>query len=169
MTMTITAEDKVLMKLTMFREDSGGGLDGMRAVGHVIYNRALKRKQSIYKVCTQPWQFSSINCPGGGKEQTGIPPLVTAEEVTRLKLRLNDYLMFRNILSDWPQEGTSDWTLYQSLEKVVLDITSDVDLDITNGATMYYASSMTKPPKWDFTKLVFTGEIGEQKYYREIV
>jgi spore germination cell wall hydrolase CwlJ-like protein len=56
--------DKFMLALTMWREARHEGHDGMRAVGHVISNRASEWNKSIAEICTQPMQFSSITYPG---------------------------------------------------------------------------------------------------------
>ena len=50
--------------LTMWREARGEGQDGMRAVGHVIDNRAKLHGLSWAQVVYQRLQFSSMTAPG---------------------------------------------------------------------------------------------------------
>lgn len=55
---------KVLLALTIWREARGEGLDGMRAVAHVIRNRVMAWKQDWDQVMTNRNQFSSLSTPG---------------------------------------------------------------------------------------------------------
>lgn len=56
--------DKAITALTIWREASGEGMVGMRAVLHVIMNRASRHNLDLAQVCEQPWQFSSLTAPG---------------------------------------------------------------------------------------------------------
>ena len=60
----MTIQDEVVLALTIWRENRGGGLSGMQSVANVILNRAKLQKQSVYEVCTKHAQFSSISMPG---------------------------------------------------------------------------------------------------------
>lgn len=53
-----------ILSLTAWREARGEGHEGMRAVAHVIFNRARSQKKSISEVCTARLQFSSLTSPG---------------------------------------------------------------------------------------------------------
>ncbi len=57
-------EDLKLVCLVMWREARGEGLEGMRAVSHVIKNRSLAWKQTWEQVIMAPNQFSSMTHPG---------------------------------------------------------------------------------------------------------
>lgn len=46
--------------LCLWREARGEGHDGMRAVCHVIANRALKHRRSWAEIIYAQWQFSSM-------------------------------------------------------------------------------------------------------------
>jgi spore germination cell wall hydrolase CwlJ-like protein len=60
----MTTQDEVLIAITVYRENRGGGYQGMQSVANVIQNRAAKARQSPYAVCTRHAQFSSISMPG---------------------------------------------------------------------------------------------------------
>lgn len=51
---------KWVTALCLWKEARGEGHDGMRAVCHVIANRALRRNKSWAEIVYQPWQFSSM-------------------------------------------------------------------------------------------------------------
>ena len=56
--------DVSIAALCAWREASGEGEQGMRAVLHVIANRSRKWNKSILAVVTQPKQFSSMTIRG---------------------------------------------------------------------------------------------------------
>ena len=56
--------DLVVMALTLWRENRGGGEAGMHSVANVIMNRARKSGRSVYHECVAPWQFSSMTAKG---------------------------------------------------------------------------------------------------------
>jgi hypothetical protein len=50
--------------LCAWREDRGGGCNGMQAVLNVLWNRAMTHKTSMYREATRPMQFSAMTAPG---------------------------------------------------------------------------------------------------------
>lgn len=60
----MTASDQVILALTCWRENRGGGYAGMQSVANVVMNRAKKSGRSPYAECVLPWQFSSITAAG---------------------------------------------------------------------------------------------------------
>ena len=54
----------VALALCMWREARGEGLEGMRAVAHVVRNRHLGGWGSLVQVITAPKQFSSMSLRG---------------------------------------------------------------------------------------------------------
>lgn len=56
-------EDFTLAAITIWREAAGEGIEGMRAVLHVILNRTKDSRWglTVMETCTQPWQFSCFN------------------------------------------------------------------------------------------------------------
>lgn len=59
-----TTYDKILCAICVFREARGDGNDAMRAVAHVINNRAQAWKKTWAEVITDKNQFSSISVLG---------------------------------------------------------------------------------------------------------
>lgn len=57
-------QDQVILAITVWRENRGGGLPGMQSVANVILNRAAKRGTTAYAECTRAKQFSSMTAPG---------------------------------------------------------------------------------------------------------
>ncbi len=60
----MTKQDEIVSSLTVWRENRGGGIQGMQSVLNVIMNRAAAHGHSPYTVCTTHAQFSSISMPG---------------------------------------------------------------------------------------------------------
>lgn len=52
--------NKIAIK-TIYGEARGEGFIGMKAVAHVLLNRARIKNQSLDEVCLKPWQFSCWN------------------------------------------------------------------------------------------------------------
>jgi spore germination cell wall hydrolase CwlJ-like protein len=59
----MTIQDQFMLALTIWRENRGGGQEGMQSVANVILNRAHKNNSTPYEVCTKYRQFSSITQP----------------------------------------------------------------------------------------------------------
>lgn len=57
----MTPADIATAAATLWGEARGEGPEGLRAVWHVIQNRAAARKQTIEAVCRAPKQFSCWN------------------------------------------------------------------------------------------------------------
>jgi N-acetylmuramoyl-L-alanine amidase len=116
----MTIADQFLIALTAWRENRGGGLQGMQSVANVIVNRAKARNQTPYQVCTARLQFSSITAAGD-------PNLIL-----------------------YPQQTDSEWTTAQllagqaasgTLEDITEGATSYYALSIP---APYWAASMKK-------------------------
>jgi N-acetylmuramoyl-L-alanine amidase len=60
----VTLSDQFVLALTCWRENRGGGWEGMQSVANVVMNRAAHRKTSPYAECVRPWQFSSLTAKG---------------------------------------------------------------------------------------------------------
>jgi spore germination cell wall hydrolase CwlJ-like protein len=60
----VSAQSTAITALTCWRENRGGGYQGMQSVANAIANRAQTRRLSLYAVCTQPEQFSSLTAKG---------------------------------------------------------------------------------------------------------
>lgn len=58
---------KFVLALTMWREASGEGREGMRAVGHVIWNRHMSEAADVITIIEGKNQFSSMTVAGDGQ------------------------------------------------------------------------------------------------------
>lgn len=156
--MTLTDDDRFLLKLTAWRENRGAGENGMQSVMNVILNRAAKRGESVYDVCTDRLQFSSVSTPGD--PETAL----------------------------WSKsKNPADWAAWLDAARLVAFAVAGSLEDLTGGATDYYAvhglaaSEQSEQPlqlptgitvpfprTWDRTKLKFTRLIGGQAFFVEV-
>ena len=60
----LTEQDIAIGALCAWRENRGGGAQGMQSVINVLVNRAEQRGTSIYAEAVRRWQFSSMTAPG---------------------------------------------------------------------------------------------------------
>lgn len=60
----MTIQDQVIGALTMWRENRGGGTQGMQSVLNVLMNRAQKRGTDVYAEAVRRLQFSSMTDEG---------------------------------------------------------------------------------------------------------
>ncbi len=60
----MTIQDQVIGALTMWRENRGGGTQGMQSVLNVLMNRARKRGTDVYAEAVRRLQFSSMTATG---------------------------------------------------------------------------------------------------------
>jgi N-acetylmuramoyl-L-alanine amidase len=128
----LNSVDQVLLALTAWRENRGGGLKGMQSVINVICNRAKKRNTSPYEECVRPWQFSSITAKGDPE------------------------------LTLWPAPSDEQFSTAQTLATLA---GRNELVDITGGATFYYALSMKTPPSWA-ASMTKTVEIQNQAFFK---
>jgi N-acetylmuramoyl-L-alanine amidase len=116
--MTWADWDVAITALCAWREARGEGREGMRAVMHVIRNRAEAASHSWADVVSVPWQFSSLTARGDPE------------------------------LTLWPVHGNRDWESFETAMQLAADISEGIDAeDITGGATHYIADSI-EPPAW---------------------
>lgn len=146
-------DDVAAAALTAYAEARGDTRDGSSveeriAVLHAIRNRAARSGRTVKDECLRPLQFSCWN-PDGSRNHKAL--LEAAEAV--LQHQVLDPLL--------------EETLY--LARGVLE---GVILDTTRGATVYWAPLVMQPPgsrpKWDWSKLLWVGDVGTQKFYREV-
>ena len=156
--MRLSLDDEFVLKLTAWRENRGGGIEGMQSVMNAIVNRAVKERSTVYNVCTAPEQFSSMTV-------------------------LGDAGTVR-----WAKEGNSaSWQTWQEADRLAAAAQADRLEDLTGGATLYYAPAALAPenraavdyrlpagdtvpfPKgWDRTKVKFTRQVAGQLFFVEL-
>jgi len=103
-----------LLALVMWREARGEGLEGMRAVAHVIRNRVFMWHKGWIEVITAKNQFSSMASKGDGQlvmwPQDGDQDFEVAKRVARAVLTgLDQDLTKGAVYYENPQVATSAW------------------------------------------------------------
>jgi Cell Wall Hydrolase len=138
-----------------WRENRGGGTQGMQSVLNVLANRAARDHTSLYAEAIKRLQFSSMTA-GGDPELVLFP-------IDDLYGVINDpqYLQ---------AEQMARWALAGNLP------------DLTAGATDYYAPLGLKnattlkvngklvpfPSKWNSAKVVYTATVADQLFFKEV-
>lgn len=87
----MTPVDTVIGALCAWRENRGGGTQGMQSVLNVLANRAVQRKTSIYAEAVRKMQFSSMTAPGD-PELTLFPAPTDPQWIESLSLAGTDNL-----------------------------------------------------------------------------
>jgi len=119
------------------REAGGEGQRGMQAVANVIANRA--NNKTPFEVVNRKWQFSCVNSITVTKSDT-----------------------WENVIAK--SKRHRKW--FDALE-LAKKVENKNLLDITNGATHYYAPKKVKTnPSWA-AKIEYKTTIGNHKFYRE--
>jgi hypothetical protein len=150
----MTIQDQVVAALTCWRENRGGKPQpaAMQSVMNVIMNRSAKTGNDPYTVCTTHAQFSSMTQPG--------PEDILWATTTNV----------------------ADWEAWQIAISLAAQAAAGTLTDITGLATLYYAPSSIQstktitingtvypfPQGWKESVVVFTCEIGNQLFFREV-
>jgi spore germination cell wall hydrolase CwlJ-like protein len=147
----MTSADLVLLALTCWRENRGGGYVGMQSVANVVMNRVARRGTDAYTECTRPLQFSSITARGDAQ------------------------------LNLWPNEADDQWLQAKSIAGLAAaaalpDLTGGAtDYYAPAGLgpqrlgktfTLPNGASVAFPDGWDPDAVAFTGEIAGQLFFR---
>jgi len=150
----VTIQDQVILALTAWRENRGGGTAGMQSVMNVVLNRAAKHGQSPYTVCTTHEQFTSIN-----------PPSTMTVAATETGL--------------WPSDTDPQW---QTALQMAQRADAGTLPDVTGGATLYYApaaipgpmdytlpsgASISFPQGWNRAAVTYTATVANQVFFTE--
>jgi hypothetical protein len=145
----MTIDDQVLLKLTAWRENRGGGALGMQSVMNVVLNRAKRHGTTPYAECIKRLQFSSISAQGDPE------------------------------LTLWPVETDADWIIADALIARALagdlnDITGGATvyyapkaIKSTQMLQLPTHESVPFPKDWDRTSLEFTRIIANQVFFIE--
>lgn len=154
--MVASDEDVIFGTLMAYREAANQGDAGISAVLYVARNNAIKKNISFYEeVAATKFRYSSINCP------------VSVSDYVRRNNEIGLQQII-NALSNYPQEGTENWTVWNHIKSIVVGVLSGAIQDITNGATLYYSTALMKSCPFNLSKIVFTTQIGQQRFYREL-
>ena len=125
--------DKWQAALCGWREARGEGRDGIRAVIHVIANRAKLSGRSWAQEVYRRLQFSSMTY--GQDPQLSICP------------------------------HTPD-AIFSTCYEIADAVMAGTDPDLTQGATFYYATSISAPAWVNDPGMEYVGTVGSQKFYR---
>lgn len=125
---------------TLFMEARGEPLEGQEAVAHVLWNRVRDGRwgSNLATVCLWHAQFSGWWSPRGN------PPAADPNFAAACALADDDPLL-------------------TNLVQIVQE--AETTPDPTGGAKFYYALSIPEPA-WA-QSMVFCGQFGNQKFYRE--
>jgi spore germination cell wall hydrolase CwlJ-like protein len=118
----IDVVDAHWMALTMWGEARSGGVEAMRAVGHVIDNRRRSGSHGAYatETVSEAWQFSAWN--------RGDPNREAMLNIDRLR------------------EGTREHDMWLAAKRLAADILAGRSADPTGGALFYHTTSVA--PRW---------------------
>lgn len=139
----------VLMALTAWRENRGGGKVGMQSVINVIINRARRDNNSPYYECVHKWQFSSISA-------SSDPELVLWPVETDPQWAIALQLAESAIEGDLP-DITGEATLYYAPHA----IKTDRQIPINNVMTPF-------PQTWNSFAVEYTATVQGQVFFKEV-
>lgn len=111
-------DPEILLAMCLWGEARGSGIVGMAAVACVILNRMRLKGKTLAEVILAPKQFSSFNADDPNSSKLGYP----------LK-----------------HDTIQAWERCCTIARLAL---SGSLVDITKGASHYYADSMLVPPRW---------------------
>jgi len=152
--MEMNIQDEVLLALTVWRENRGGGVSGMQSVANAICNRARKRGESVYQICTAPKQFSSISVQADPESA-----LWPGEEDPQWQIALN----FASLASVGELEDiTHGATIYYAPAGLAESETKKGKLLVANGTTYKF------PDSWNLSAVEYTGTIAHQVFMLEV-
>lgn len=142
-------QDEVILALTVWRENRGGGVPGMHSVANVVMNRAAKHRTSAYVECVQPAQFSSLTAKGDPE------------------------------LGLWPADNDAMWAealeiAAQAAAGVLPDLTRGADMYYaprgltgeTQSYTLPNGTVVPFPAGWNENALVYTSTIAGQLFFK---
>lgn len=144
-------QDVVVLALTAWRENRGGGGVGMRSVMNVILNRMAQRKTSAWVECLRPWQFSSMTAHGDPE------------------------------LGLWPADEDAEWILALDLAETaargqLYDATGGATLyyaphgigEMGKTITLPDGTVLPFPASWNEAAVKYTATIADQVFFREV-
>lgn len=141
---SVNPEDQKILALTMWGEARNQGEAGMRAVGHVIKNRATDSNTKLFGsgikgVALAPHQFSAWNA--------GDPNRNRMKNIDKLK------------------PGNEDYDSWIKAQELAADILNGRDSDPTNGSLFYHTTGVN--PRWA-KNITPVKQIGSHLFYNDI-
>jgi spore germination cell wall hydrolase CwlJ-like protein len=136
--------DEHILALTIWGEARNHGVDGMRAIAHVIMNRLVANRPSLggdtlKGVVTKRKQFSCWN--------PNDPNHAAMLDIDNL------------------DEGSPDYEAWQEAKKIAHDVLSGKDRDPTNKALYYHTTGVH--PAWA-TGIKAIGQYANHLFYRKV-
>ena len=115
----MNTEDKATALVCIWRENRGGGVPGMQSVLNVLMNRSARDSSTVKDEALRRLQFTSMSYASDPEIRLGPDFLLAAD--------------------------ASAW--YAAADLVEQAVAGTLQ-DITQGATNYYAASLSEPPAW---------------------
>jgi len=145
--------DIVIMAVTAWRENRGGGVPGMQSVINAITNRANRDKVSMYTECVRRLQFSSMTA-------VGDPELVLWPQDTDT-LWLQALQMAQQAVNGTLADLTHGAVDYYAPKGLLAGRQDPVPFVLPDGTPVAF------PKGWNRKALTFTAEIEGQLFFRE--
>lgn len=139
-TSSYSNEAAQLLALTMWGEARSTGIDGMRAVGHVILNRANSSRNFGDSIKEVVWKAKHFSC-----WNPGDPNRAAMERISSMP------------------ESSAGKIRYRQAYKLAKDILSGRDPDNTHGALFYHTENIK--PNWSPDEEP-VARIGGHEFYR---
>lgn len=144
-------QDVVVLALTAWRENRGGGGVGMRSVMNVILNRVAQRKTSAWVECLRPLQFSSMTAPGD--PELGLWP---ADEDKQWQDALD---LAQSAAREKLYDATQGATLYYAPRGIG---ETGKTITLPDGRVVPF------PASWNEAAVQYTATIAGQVFFREV-
>lgn len=151
------SEDELVLAQTMWGEARSHGEDGMRAVGHVIYNRATHSNKKLFGdgvigAAKKKWQFSCWN-----------PNDVNSKKIAEITELDHAVVADSNITLSAKQK--LERAAFQKAKQIAREILSNQSNDPTDGALFYHTTAVSPP--WA-KKMDPIGQVENHIFYRGI-
>lgn len=144
----MTIADQFMLALTTWRENRGGGYEGMQSVANVIVNRAGHRGTTAYQECVRPWQFSSMTAKGD-------PELTLYPSVTDPQWRIAQSIA-QDAADGKLEDITGGAVLYYNPKAIATDQT----ITLPTGETIPW------PKGWDQSAVTYIKEIANHRFFK---
>lgn len=160
------AKQEIILAKTMWGEARGHGESGMRAVGHVIVNRAQAEKpklfgQGVVGVATKPKQFSCWNANDPNWK------LMKKMDEIDLALAKRESPVEGKSFEEWVKDfklsrSFKDYQQWRIAKKLAKEILNGANPDPTKGALFYHTTAVH--PSWA-SKLEKIGQVANHVFY----
>lgn len=162
----VSQEEAKVLAQTIWGEARSHGDEGMRAVGHVIVNRASAQKPRLFGdgvvgVATKNKQFSCWN--HGDPNRDRMEHMADLDRKIRMKTT-PDGSPFDEWYTKFQQSGEGrEYKAWVEAKRIAASILAGKSSDPTNGALFYHTTAVH--PKWS-DKMTPIGQIANHIFYR---